>query len=237
MAIGIIGAMDEEIDYFQEYIEKSVKVEKGHQTFYKGNWNGEETVLVKSGVGKVNAAMAAQKMIDLFDVTKIIFTGVAGAANPSLNVGDILISVSCQQHDIDASPLGFKKGTIPMFNGPSDFKADPVLVDTAYNSAQKTAGQQKVLKGKVVSGDQFIADKEKIRELRELFNADCVEMEGAAVAQAACFNNIPYVVIRSISDKANGEANRSFQDFMKTAADNSAKIVADMMKSIKNEEN
>ncbi|PYZ93778.1 5'-methylthioadenosine/S-adenosylhomocysteine nucleosidase [Salipaludibacillus keqinensis] len=233
MTIGIIGAMDIELEYFQEAMTGFEKKKEGYHTFYVGSWKNEKVVMAKSGVGKVNAAMTAQKMIDLFQVENLIFTGVAGATNPELEVGDVVVSTSCQHHDLDASVLGFDRGTIPMYEGTSDFPGDSLLVELAYQAATTIQlNGMKVLKGKVVSGDQFIADKKHVEWLHKHFQADCVEMEGAAVAHVAHFHNVPFVIIRSISDKANGEATESFQTFMSKAAETSSKIVEQMIHKI-----
>ncbi|MCR6095497.1 5'-methylthioadenosine/adenosylhomocysteine nucleosidase [Salipaludibacillus agaradhaerens] len=231
MTIGIIGAMDEEVLYFRKRMVDFESISHGKQTFYKGRWHGHETIVVKCGVGKVNAAMVSQMLIDVYNVDKLIFTGVAGAVNPELNVGDILISQSCQQHDIEATALGFSQGVIPMYDGPSVFQADPTLLNIAYSAANELAKKMEkaVLKGKVVSGDQFISDPSQVTLLREMFTADCVEMEGAAVAHVADFNHIPFVIIRSISDKADGKASGDFQTFMAEAAQTSAEIVSHML--------
>lgn len=236
MTIAVIGAMDEEIAYFQRAMTNFTEERKGYHTFYYGSWQNVKIVIVKSGIGKVNAAMIVQKIIDYYHVKKIIFTGVAGATNPVLEIGDVIVSTSCQQHDLDASALGFKKGTIPMYEGTSDFLSNDQLIEAAYKAAKSVLIKgEKVYKGKVVSGDQFIADQDKVKMLHETFDADCVEMEGAAVAQVAHFNEIPFVVIRSISDKANGEASKSFVTFMKEAAKNSSMIVENMIINVKNE--
>ncbi|SDZ28671.1 adenosylhomocysteine nucleosidase [Evansella caseinilytica] len=233
MKYGIIGAMKEEISFFLESVEELTEVNKGLLSFYTGTWHGQEVVISKCGVGKVNAAMTAQILIDCFAAEAIIFTGVAGGADEQLNVEDVIVSTSCQQHDLDASPLGFARGTIPMYDGPSDFPADERLIRAAYAAASTVVGQPlKVRKGKIVSGDQFIADKKMVGELRQLFQASCIEMEGAAVAQVAHFNEVPYVVIRSISDKANGEAPESFEAFVVSAARASSKIVEEIMRQL-----
>ncbi|MBU9714677.1 5'-methylthioadenosine/adenosylhomocysteine nucleosidase [Bacillus tamaricis] len=233
MKVGIIGAMNEEIAFFKKAMADLEVVQKGLLTFYSGTSYGHDVVITKSGVGKVNGAIAAQMLIDLFDIEALIFTGVAGGVKEELDVEDIVISTSCQQHDIDASPLGFERGTIPMFEGTSDFPADEHLVNIAYQAAIHTMNKEsKVLKGKIISGDQFIADKNVVKELGDTFGGICVEMEGAAVAQVAHFNAIPYVIIRSISDKANGEAPVSFETFVERAAQTSSKIVERLLNEL-----
>lgn len=233
MRVGIIGAMKEEIQYFKEETA-NLKTEKvGNRDFLVGRWQGIEVVIGQCGVGKVNAAITSQMMIDHFQVELIIFTGVAGGMNPKLEIGDVVISTSSQQHDIDASSLGFSQGTIPMSDGPSDFLADESLIENALQSAKEVLAEEgTVMEGKILSGDQFISNKETVQQLRKLFNGDCVEMEGAAVAQVAYTNDIPYVIIRSISDKANGEAPTSFESFVKSSAVISAKIVGNMIKRL-----
>ncbi|SDN54448.1 5'-methylthioadenosine/adenosylhomocysteine nucleosidase [Alkalicoccus daliensis] len=224
MKIGIIGAMEEEIAHFTHLFTIEEKFTLGKNKYGEGKYGFCEVVLTKAGVGKINAAAAAQKMIDVFHVDLILFTGVAGAANPGYEIGDVVISTVCQQHDIDASPLGFPRGTIPMFEGPSEFAADPAWKSILKEAAEE-AGDVNVHEGKVVSGDQFVADKKAVQYIRDTFDADCVEMEGAAVAQIAWMHDVPYVVLRTISDKANGEAPQMFQQWLYEAAERSADIV------------
>ncbi|MBU8905213.1 5'-methylthioadenosine/adenosylhomocysteine nucleosidase [Desertibacillus haloalkaliphilus] len=230
MKIGIIGAMDEEIDFIQR--EMTVESERVHATitFYEGQFAGRQVVLCKSGVGKVNASVTTQVLHDVFAVDCLIFTGVAGALDPQLEIGDIVISTSAIQHDLDASPLGFKRGEVPMFAYSSDFQADQNLVDAAYRAAEALEGA--VVKGRMVSGDQFIADRKHVEQLRKEFDAKCVEMEGAAVAHVAMMNHIPFVIIRSMSDKANGEATVNFSTFTTHAAKQSFSIVKQMIEHI-----
>ncbi|WP_078555517.1 5'-methylthioadenosine/adenosylhomocysteine nucleosidase [Bacillus alkalicellulosilyticus] len=223
MKIGIIGAMDEEIALLKEEMIISHEVVYAQITFYEGTYQGRNIVLCKSGVGKVNASITTQLLIDKFLVDNIIFTGVAGALDPDLNVGDVVISTSAMQHDIDASPLGFKKGEIPMFHRSSEFIADEQLVTLAEKAAAVIKGKTK--RGKILSGDQFIADHHLVLSLHEQFQGTCVEMEGAAVAQVAALNEIPFVIIRSISDKANHEAQMSFEEFTVLASTQSHAMV------------
>lgn len=229
--IGLIGAMKEELALIKEQMDVISESTLATVCFYEGTIHGARVVLVKSGVGKVNAAMTTQLLIDHFHVDAIIFTGVAGALSPSLEVADLVISTSLQHHDMDGTPLGFKRGEIPMFERSSDFLADEWLASVAYDVATNETGR-KVVKGRIVSGDQFIADRHRVRELAEKFDAVCVEMEGAAVAQVAALNQIPFVVIRSISDKANEEANISFAEFTKIASEQSQLIVSGVLKKL-----
>lgn len=228
LRIGIIGAMDEEIKLLRQNIELKEEVVKATITFYLGMFQGKEVVVCKSGVGKVNAAVTTQLLVDIFAVDKIIFTGVAGAIDPELNIGDIVISTSAIQHDIDASALGFKRGEVPMFEYASDFPANSELIAIAEQAAEELK-DVKTVKGRILSGDQFIADHKVVEELGKLFEGKCVEMEGAAVAQVAMLNNVPFVIIRSMSDKANGEANVNFTEFTKLASERSFSIVHSMV--------
>ncbi|MDQ0339808.1 adenosylhomocysteine nucleosidase [Caldalkalibacillus uzonensis] len=226
--IGIMGAMTEEIELFLEAMTDVKKNVRAGITFYQGRLYGSDVVLCQSGVGKVNASVCTQILIDDYQVKYIIFTGVAGGVAPELNIGDIVISTECQQHDIDASPVGFKKGEIP-FAETSVFAADPYLIKLAesYRPEDETI---QVVKGKVLSGDQFIADPEQVAELYKTFNGSCVEMEGAAVAQVCHLNQIPFVIIRSLSDKADREAKVNFTEFTKVAAKRSYELVNHMLK-------
>jgi adenosylhomocysteine nucleosidase len=232
LKIAVIGAMEEEIKLMREHLHIADEREIAKITFYEGSFEGSNVILCKCGVGKVNAAITTQILIDHYSVDAIIFTGVAGALAPELNIGDIVISTSAMYHDIDASALGFAKGTIPMFDHPSDFQADNTLVSIA----EKAAGELEhisVSKGRILSGDQFIADAELVKQFESQFGGKCIEMEGAAIAHTAYLNDIPFVIIRSISDKANGEANVNFIEFTKMASEHSSFIVQSMLKKLK----
>ncbi|MFC0187849.1 5'-methylthioadenosine/adenosylhomocysteine nucleosidase [Fictibacillus aquaticus] len=233
MRIGVIGAMDEEIAFMKEKLDVYGESTQAKIKFYEGTYENKEVVLCKSGVGKVNAAVTTQLLIDRFKVTHIIFTGVAGALHPQLEVGDIVISTSLMQHDIDASALSphFKQGTIPMFEHESEFNASKELVLLAEKAAEQLNGP-KVRKGKILSGDQFIADRSIVEKYHAAFSGDCIEMEGSAVAQTCFLNDVPFVVIRSISDKANGEAPASFTEFTKLAAERSSFMAESIIKTL-----
>ncbi|GAA3407181.1 5'-methylthioadenosine/adenosylhomocysteine nucleosidase [Paenibacillus hodogayensis] len=228
--IGLIGAMAEEIEKIEQGLEDVVVAEKAGIRFQTGRFRGKSVVLCKSGVGKVNAAVCTQLLIDSFGVDAIIFTGVAGALDPSLDIGDIVISTECQQHDMDASPLGFPRGTIP-FAETSVFRADAALVALAVQASERLE-QGHTVQGRVLSGDQFIADRDTVRLLHEQLGGACTEMEGSAVAQVCAMNGVPYVVIRSMSDKADGSANVNFAEFAAASADRSFRIVEHMVASL-----
>lgn len=228
--IGIIGAMPEEIENFKHGLEDITVHKKANITFYKGKMRNHHVVLCQSGVGKVNAAICSQILIDDFQINQIIFTGVAGALKPELEIGDIVISTAAKQHDIDASALGFERGTIP-FAEESTFSADKKLIEVALD-ASKDITECKTVTGLILSGDQFIAGGEKSRELYNLFGGYCTEMEGAAVAQVCALNNIPFVIVRSMSDKADGSAHINFAEFTLLASERSYSIVDKMLSKL-----
>ena len=228
--IGIIGAMIEEIENFKEGMSDISESNKAGITFYQGKMNDQFVVLCQSGVGKVNAAVCTQILIDNFQVTKVIFTGVAGGLAPDLEIGDIVISTAAKQHDIDASALGFPKGTIP-FAIKSEFKANEELVNLAVRASMEI-NQGKTVTGLILSGDQFIAGGNSSKELFEQFGGYCTEMEGAAVAQACDMNNVPFVIVRSMSDKADGSAHTNFSEFTRLASKNSYQIVDKMLEML-----
>jgi adenosylhomocysteine nucleosidase len=232
MRIGIIGAMDEEIQHILESMESYETKTKAGIAFYVGEFNGFQVVLCKSGVGKVNASVCTQILIDEFGAANIIFTGVAGAVNPDLKIGDIVVSTDCVQHDMDVTPLGFKLGEIP-YTEVSVFKADPSLVDLAITASKDIVQDKKIVSGRILSGDQFIADRDKVKFLHEELNGYCTEMEGAAVGQVCSMNDIPFVIIRSMSDQADGSADVNFLEFTKLASRHSYEIVNEMVKNWK----
>ncbi|MCF6094900.1 5'-methylthioadenosine/adenosylhomocysteine nucleosidase [Microaerobacter geothermalis] len=228
MTIGIIGAMDEEIALYKQEMESQKESVRAGISYYQGKLAGHEVVLCKSGVGKVNASVCTQILIDLFEVTSVIFTGVAGALHPELEIGDVVISSECQQHDIDVTALGFAKGIIP-FSEKSVFEADPVLMTKAMEASRHVI-EGKTVSGKILSGDQFVASREKVKELYEEFGGLCTEMEGAAVAQVCGLNEVPFVIVRSMSDKADGSAHVNFAEFTHLASKRSFQIVMNMLK-------
>ncbi|GAB6929707.1 5'-methylthioadenosine/adenosylhomocysteine nucleosidase [Paenibacillus sp. JCM 10914] len=228
--IGLIGAMDEEVKLLLDQLEnKEISVKAG-VTYASGLIHGKPVVVCKSGVGKVNAAVTTQVLIDTYGVTEILFTGVAGALHPELNIGDIVISSSCMQHDMDVTPLGFSRGMIP-YQAVSDFPAQPSLVQLA-EEACTAQSVERYLVGRVLSGDQFIASRETVTTLFEELDGVCAEMEGSAVAQVCYMNQVPYVVIRSMSDKADGSAHVNFPEFTVKASKRSYEIVNYMVSKL-----
>ncbi len=222
--IGIIGAMKEEITELYNNMKNIDEVKIAGLVFFKGELCGKDIVLVESGIGKVNAAMCTTILIERFNIKKLLFTGVAGAVNHSLNVGDVVISTDLIQHDVDVTAFGSKPGEIPRMKN-YIFEADKELVKIALDSALTIFGEKNVVSGRIISGDQFINSMEKLEHLRKIFKADCVEMEGAAVAHVCTLYNLPFVILRAISDKADHSANIDFHKFVETAAKNSKIII------------
>ena len=234
--IGIIGAMDKEVDSLKdimtnEGISPVVETYAG-MDFWKGKLSGHEVVLVRSGIGKVNAAVAAEILAAIYKVRAIINTGIAGSLNAAIDIGDIVLSVDALEHDMDVRGLGYEKGIIPD-QETSVFIADAELRAVAKAACEKVCPDIKVFEGRVISGDQFISDKAVKNELISLFSGMCTEMEGAAIAHTAWLNNIPFLIIRAISDKADDSAEMDYPSFQKKAIEHEVKIVAEMMANIK----
>ena len=228
--LGIIGAMQEEIELLLTQLQNRTTEQHAGMTFHRGLFHNIKVILTRSGVGKVNAAVCTQILIDRYQVDSIIFTGVAGAVDPTLNIGDIVISTSSIQHDVDVTALGFPRGTIP-YQEVSEYPADNALIKLAEDAGNKVYPGH-CYKGKVLSGDQFIADRVVVKGLYEELQGACTEMEGAAVAQVCYMNNIPHVIIRSMSDKADGSAHVNFAEFTVEAANRSFAIVQEMVQKI-----
>ena len=214
--LGIIGAMDVEVNSIKSELENVEIKNIAAMDFYKGTLAGKEVVVVKCGVGKVNAAICAQILVSVFGVSALVNTGVVGSLNNDINICDIVVSTSALEHDMDVTPLGYAKGVIPDMDQ-SEFKADENLIKLAKNSAEEAGLDVKIFEGKVVSGDQFIGTHEAKVYLRDTFNGDCAEMEGAAMAHTAYLNNVPFLIIRAISDKADNSGHMDYPVFAKQA--------------------
>lgn len=229
--IGIIGAMELEVEELKSKMTSSNVTTRAGMNFYEGMLNGANTVIVRSGVGKVNAALCVQILADLFQVTHIINTGVAGSLNAHLDIGDILISKDAIHHDVDATLFGYQIGEVPQL-GIREFAADNTLADLAKESCRQVNPDIHALIGRVVSGDQFISSKEIKQQLIADYQADCTEMEGAAIAHSAYLNNIPFVIIRAISDKADDTAQVEYPVFERAAAKHSAALVENLVQKL-----
>ncbi len=228
--IGIIGAMEEEVNALKKNMQISNVQTKAMMEFVKGKFQEKEVVVVKCGIGKVNAAVCTQILADVFAVDYIINTGVAGALHPTLNIGDIVISSDTVQHDMDTTAFGDPRGVIPRMDN-SYFEADQMLIDLAKDISEEELDKN-VYVGRVASGDQFVASVDQKDDIYTTFNAYCAEMEGAAIAQTCYLNKIPFVILRAISDKADGSAEMNFTHFTELAAKNAITILSNMIKKI-----
>ncbi len=229
--LGIIGAMDEEISQIAELMTDVEETTIAEMTFKKGTIGGKEVVAVRSGIGKVNAAMCTQILATYFNVDSVINTGVAGSLRNEINIGDIVISTDALQHDMDATGFGYELGVIPRMKV-STFVADDRLAKLAKEACIEANLGIGVHCGRVVSGDQFITDKATKQRLIDNFDGYCTEMEGAAIAQAAYLNGIPFLVIRAISDKADDSANMDYSEFERHAIDNSVALMKILIANI-----
>ena len=232
--LGIIGAMQVEVEILLGAMENKRSMEKAGCTFYEGTLNGLEAVVVQCGVGKVNAAMCAQILCDLFQVTHLVNTGIAGSLCAELDIGDLLVSSDAMYHDMDVVHFGYPFGKVPGMDTVA-FPADETMIRYAYAAAEAVnPGHTKI--GRVASGDQFVA----VKELKEKIIANtrglCTEMEGAAIAQTAYRNGIPFVILRAISDKADDSAEMDYPTFEKIAAHRCAEVTMHLAKQLKEAE-
>ena len=229
--IGIIGAMEEEVRELIADMQECEMNEKASMKFYKGKLYGKDAVVVQSGIGKVNAAICTQILADCYHVDELINTGVAGSLDAEINIGDIVISTDAVHHDMDVSALGDPVGQVPRMDVFA-FPADKELAEKAIQANKKANPEIRTFIGRVASGDQFISDNKKKHYLINEFDGYCAEMEGAAMAQAAHLNQIPFIVLRAISDKADEETVVSYEEFEGKAAMHCAKIVEYMISNM-----
>ncbi|MBL7716292.1 MAG: 5'-methylthioadenosine/adenosylhomocysteine nucleosidase [Bdellovibrionales bacterium] len=218
MKIGILAALQEEIDALLREMKSDQISEIGKRQYHEGKLWGQDCVLVFSRIGKVAAASTATTLIQNFKVQEVLFTGVAGGVQAGLHPGDVVIGTELFQHDMDASPI-FPKYEVPLL-GISRFKTDAHLAQKLQTAAENfLKGKAKVVRGNIASGDRFIADTETIRSFRQSHpDLLCVEMEGAAVAQICHEFGIPFSIVRTLSDTADEHAPMSFQKFIEEVA-------------------
>ena len=229
--VGIIGAMADEVQLLKDEMEVNRITTVSGMEFYEGTLRGHDVVLVQCGMGKVNAGICAQVITTQFKATCVINTGVAGALDDSLDIGDFVISVDAVQHDFDVSPIGFKKGEIP-YTGKVSFEADPTMIRLAERAFEASAPDIHFVEGRVCSGDQFISTTEQKERIIDEFDGTCCEMEGGAIAHVCYLNETPFVIIRAMSDKADGSAPEDYKEFEKQVAVLSSKIVLYMVEAI-----
>ena len=229
--IGIIGAMDVEVTSLKEAAEITKTTKIAEMEFCEGTLGGKNVVIVKCGMGKVNAGICAHTLINVFHCSKIINTGVAGSLDNRIDIGDIVVSTEAVQHDFDVEAIGFQKGEIP-YTGLIAFPADESLRAAAVEAVRQSAPDIHVFEGRVCSGDQFISTKEQKDTIIGNFGGMCCEMEGAAIAQTCYLNNTPYVVIRAISDKPDETEFVDYKVFEAQAAARCAEIVQYMVEKL-----
>ncbi len=231
MRIGIIGAMDEEVALLKEKMQIEEVSERASMTFCRGALAGRDVVVVKSGIGKVNAGICAQILIDCYGADVLINTGVAGSLDARIDIGDVVISTDAVHHDVDATALGDPAGQIPRMDTLS-FPADERLAELARAANEEANPDVCTFLGRVASGDQFISSGDVKRRITENFHPLCTEMEGAAIAQTAWLNKISYVIIRAISDKADNSAHVDYPTFEKQAIDRSVRLITTLLPKI-----
>ena len=227
--IGIIGAMEEEVAALKEKMELEEVLKKASMEFYRGTLQGKSVVVVRSGIGKVNAGLCTQILVDVFGVDKVINTGIAGSLDAKIDIGDIVISTEALQHDVDATQFGYPLGQIPRMETLA-FPADELMTKTAKEACEAVNPEIHVFTGRVVTGDQFVASREVKDHIKTNFDGLCTEMEGAAIAQAAWLNEVPFVIIRAISDKADDSAQMDYPTFERQAIRHSVRLVEEMLR-------
>ena len=226
--IGIIGAMDLEINALIKQLECKKETRIGMDIFYDGILANKPVVLSVCGPGKVNAAICTQNMITCFHPEAVINMGVAGAGNDLVNVGDMVVATAAVQHDMDTSPIGDPIGYISKI-GMTEVPCDAVIREKLVNAARKLEHVH-VFQGIIATGDQFISDAKRRSIIHERFDACAVEMEGGAVAHVCYANNVPCGILRSLSDKANGEAEMDYPTFAAMAAEHAQLVIKSFLK-------
>ena len=232
--LGIIGAMQVEVEILLGAMENKKTMEKAGCTFYEGTLNGLEAVVVQCGVGKVNAAMCTQILCDLYNVTHLVNTGIAGSLCADLDIGDLVVSTDAMYHDMDAVHFGYPMGKVPGMDT-TEFPSDKTMMDYAFAAAEAVnPGHTKL--GRVASGDQFVAEKPLKEKIIAVTGGLCTEMEGAAIAQTAYRNGLPFVILRAISDKADDSAEMDYPTFERIAAHRCAEVTMRLAQRLKEAE-
>lgn len=223
--------MEEEVALLRENISNQEQQTIAGCEFTTGNMDGAEVILLRSGIGKVNAAMSTTILLDRFKPDYVINTGSAGGFHPDLNVGDVVISSEVRHHDVDVTAFGYEYGQVPQL--PAAFEANSGLVEIAESAAQEI-GSVQVVKGLIATGDSFMNDPKRVDAIRDKFlNLQAVEMEAAAIAQVSYQFGIPFVIIRSLSDIAGKESDVSFEQYLEKAALHSASLVMKIVEKLK----
>ena len=229
--LGIIGAMTVEVELLKKKMENLTVTGHAGMEFYDGQLEGLNTVVVQCGVGKVNAAMCAQILCSVFGVTHLVNTGIAGSLCADLDIGDLVVSKDAMYHDFDCVHFGYEMGRVPGMDTVA-FPADERLIRYALAAAEEVnPGHARI--GRVASGDLFVAEKAAKNRIIEKTGAVCTEMEGAAIAQTAYRNKVPFVILRAISDKADDSAQMDYPTFETQAAHRCAEVAGTMARKLK----
>ena len=229
MKLGIIGAMDVEVATLKQKMEHITVTERAKMAYFEGTLEGLDCVVVQCGVGKINAAMCTQILIDCFGVTHIVNTGIAGSLCADLDIGDLVISRDAIHHDFDLRFWGRPVGQVPGMDVIA-FPADAGMMEAAFTAAEaENPGHTTI--GRVASGDQFICSKEQKEKIIADTSALCAEMEGASIAHTAYRNGVPFVIVRAISDKADDSAEMDYPTFEAIAAQRCANVTCRLAKT------
>ena len=232
MKLGIIGAMAVDVATLKSNMENKTVTWRAGMEFCDGTLEGLPTVVVQCGVGKVNAALCVQILCDCFGVTHVVNTGIAGSLCADLDIGDLVVSQDAMYHDFDCNAFGYPTGKVPGMDVIA-FPADETLMEYAFAAAESVnPGHAKI--GRVASGDQFVCMKELKNAIIEKTQALCTEMEGAAIAHTAYRNQIPFVILRAISDKADDSAQMDYPTFERIAAHRCAEVTRTLARKLKN---
>ena len=233
MKLGIIGAMELEVETLLEKMEGKIATTHAGSTFYEGKLSGLDVVVVQCGIGKVNAALCVQILCDCYQVTAVVNTGIAGSLCADLDIGDLVISRDAMYHDFDCVHFGYPMGKVPGMDVVA-FPADEAMADLAYAAAE-AVNPGHTQRGRVASGDKFVAEQAVKDNIIEITGALCTEMEGAAIAQTAYRNQVPFVIIRAISDKADNSAEMDYPTFERIAAHRCAAVTMTLAAALKNQ--
>ena len=232
MKLGIIGAMNVEVATLKEKMENTAVSTKAGMEFCQGILEGVPAVVVQCGVGKVNAAMCTQILCSVYGVTHLVNTGIAGSLCAELDIADLVVSTDAMYHDMDVNVFGYPIGQVPGMDVVA-FPADEKLSACAFAAAEAVnPGHTK--SGRVASGDQFVSRKEQKEHIIAVSGALCTEMEGAAIAHTAYRNNVPFVILRAISDKADDSANMDYPTFEALAAHRCAQVTMHLARQLQN---
>ncbi|SFV75004.1 Menaquinone via 6-amino-6-deoxyfutalosine step 2 [hydrothermal vent metagenome] len=228
MTIAIMGAMPEEIEPILKKVGDYTTIEYAKNKYYQATYKETKLIIAGSKIGKVFSALTATTMIEHFGADILLFSGVAGAVSPELKIGDLVVATKLVQHDLDITAFGHPYGYVP--EGAVFVQADKKMIDISKNVASQMG--KMVFEGIIATGDQFIADEKKKDWIAKTFQADALEMEGASVAVVCDALDVPFFILRSISDAADMDASFSFDEFLETSAIISAEFIMKMVDEI-----